>query len=1184
MTSSVSLLADTLSASVPAIEASGANWAIFSLRFRDAVEAKGFWGHFDGSTPHPRVASGTPTTTGSADAGQDSSSDADAQALATAIARWERDERAARSLLTQKLPDSALMLVRKLATVHERWQAITREFTRRGSFAQTQLRAEFLDVRCGPKEDVKLFLDDLRTKREELATLGVDISDADYLSTIITSLPFALSNFAASLLATYDELPEDRALSPDALILKISAEYSRQASHERAQRSDLDDERDEALYVSEARGRRRGSPKSRSRCFECGEKSHWQRDCPQLKVDNGKGKARADSPKPSEAAGMVLEVDSDFDDALAAVSDSDSECGSMPDLQDVVDSDDGSGSDARDAHVLVTMCSVGEPSGSGSARELGDADEWWHRAMLEELAAVQAQGGIEKAADAFNGSGDWFYKAGKDDEGADSDDGLAEDFPNDGRDSVSRSQGGEWWLDSGSELVGASPEARDASARVVEGRAREPGVAEDEQGMHALNRECTLRAPGAGNGCSRTAQAAKGTGAEETRPVSVLDTGGSTGDVPQDVVHPQHDADAGVRLPIPWLESMEGAVWRHNETAREDLGGAAPCEVFAEVVFEPTWSAETLAWSGHADELEESRGSERESSCDSGEDLGGDEGAKAPVNAEMEELENPEEPPASARGLVGEYGQDSEPRADELTFLELGGGNFPSDDDSTSLSPSPVPPDRPPDTLEGPVGANAQPSHPEMPNRQPIADRDTPEPNEHAPLVQLQQPSTPVDPEHAQVLEGEPHECALQAAAAETLYGAAVVVDPSGTDVQCPELVDTGWSAQFCAERRPWVITGDRGPSAPVVARLSSIRTVLAIAAVDDLEIEQISFENEDLPPENLDDALRKLGFTFCMADSGLWARHEGDGGGESQVTVILKHAAKWTIAATAGTLIKRFKRRLAKFGSITDLGAASSVLDIHIHRDRARRTIILSQTPSIDFFVKKCNLDAVLKPRTATANSADHDAFYNAILNFLTRVAIGTRPDIAYAVHALPERAEDACQTTWQVIRQVLRHLEATRDLGLIFGAEAEPLEGIAGAGIGAGVGQGRLTHGYVFTLHGAAVSWCSQPQDRVALSSMEADCIAANHAIEEGIRLRNLIIQLFDDLDENPILRYSAASPILSNTGHRYEVDTPHLDLQGTHDIALANLFTTTIPLAKRRLVTQKLGLVKACGGVLE
>jgi len=47
---SATALSDHLPTTVPRLDPSGLNWAIFSIRFQDAVEAKGFWGHFDGTT------------------------------------------------------------------------------------------------------------------------------------------------------------------------------------------------------------------------------------------------------------------------------------------------------------------------------------------------------------------------------------------------------------------------------------------------------------------------------------------------------------------------------------------------------------------------------------------------------------------------------------------------------------------------------------------------------------------------------------------------------------------------------------------------------------------------------------------------------------------------------------------------------------------------------------------------------------------------------------------------------------------------------------------------------------------------------------------------------------------------------------------------------------------------------
>jgi len=48
-----SQLTDTLPNTVPHLESDSSNWPIFNLHFQYAIKAKGFWGHFDGTTNHP---------------------------------------------------------------------------------------------------------------------------------------------------------------------------------------------------------------------------------------------------------------------------------------------------------------------------------------------------------------------------------------------------------------------------------------------------------------------------------------------------------------------------------------------------------------------------------------------------------------------------------------------------------------------------------------------------------------------------------------------------------------------------------------------------------------------------------------------------------------------------------------------------------------------------------------------------------------------------------------------------------------------------------------------------------------------------------------------------------------------------------------------------------------------------
>jgi hypothetical protein len=64
------------------------NWTAFSIRFQEAIEAKGFWGHFDGTSLKPVVSS--PPATGEEDA----------------LNQWTKNEHSTKALLTHRIPDS----------------------------------------------------------------------------------------------------------------------------------------------------------------------------------------------------------------------------------------------------------------------------------------------------------------------------------------------------------------------------------------------------------------------------------------------------------------------------------------------------------------------------------------------------------------------------------------------------------------------------------------------------------------------------------------------------------------------------------------------------------------------------------------------------------------------------------------------------------------------------------------------------------------------------------------------------------------------------------------------------------------------------------------------------------------------------------------------------------------------
>jgi hypothetical protein len=110
-----------LPSSVPKLEPTGLNWTIFKLCFQDALDGKGYWGHFDGTSKAPSL--GSPAT------------ESETEALAT----WNKNEHTVKALLTQKIPDSVLILVHSHSLVRECWAVIVAKYSEKGTFAQMEL-------------------------------------------------------------------------------------------------------------------------------------------------------------------------------------------------------------------------------------------------------------------------------------------------------------------------------------------------------------------------------------------------------------------------------------------------------------------------------------------------------------------------------------------------------------------------------------------------------------------------------------------------------------------------------------------------------------------------------------------------------------------------------------------------------------------------------------------------------------------------------------------------------------------------------------------------------------------------------------------------------------------------------------------------------------------------------------
>ena len=81
--------------------------------------------------------------------------------------------------------------------------------------------------------------------------------------------------------------------------------------------------------------------------------------------------------------------------------------------------------------------------------------------------------------------------------------------------------------------------------------------------------------------------------------------------------------------------------------------------------------------------------------------------------------------------------------------------------------------------------------------------------------------------------------------------------------------------------------------------------------------------------------------------------------------------------------------------------------------------------------------------------------------------------------------------------LKQVVRYLKSTLSYGPVFKAnEQRRLVGYSNSGHNIDTDDGRSTTGHKFYLNHCPISWCSHKQETVALSSCEAEFMAATEA----------------------------------------------------------------------------------------
>jgi hypothetical protein len=259
-------------------------------------------------------------------------------------------------------------------------------------------------------------------------------------------------------------------------------------------------------------------------------------------------------------------------------------------------------------------------------------------------------------------------------------------------------------------------------------------------------------------------------------------------------------------------------------------------------------------------------------------------------------------------------------------------------------------------------------------------------------------------------------------------------------------------------------------------------------------------------------------------------------------------------------------KRQIAAKWKCKDLGPITTFVGFQITRDRAARTMKIHQTSYVTRLLERFKLDkanptqlpipanTVLKLDPEEPLTGENQLL-QPIETTLYRQAVGcllylsncTRLDISYPVGQLARHMHNPRIHHLRLVKQVLRYLNGTQNLGIIYRHSTDrkpnPYDLYADATWGSESDRVSF-QGWVIVRAGGAVIWTSQRQRSTALSSMEAEFMAASEAAKEALWLEKLNIELKDDITEPPTLRNDNSGAVTLIHDPKFHAKAKHID----------------------------------------
>ncbi|KAH9779137.1 Integrase catalytic domain-containing protein [Citrus sinensis] len=158
------------------------------------------------------------------------------------------------------------------------------------------------------------------------------------------------------------------------------------------------------------------------------------------------------------------------------------------------------------------------------------------------------------------------------------------------------------------------------------------------------------------------------------------------------------------------------------------------------------------------------------------------------------------------------------------------------------------------------------------------------------------------------------------------------------------------------------------------------------------------------------------------------------------------------------------------------------------------------------------------------------------------------TRPDISYALSVVSKYMVSPGKEHWRAVKWVLRYLSGTLNQGLVYGKSGIKSEGISGfvdSDFAGDLDRRRSLTWYLYMLDGCLINWKASLHHIVALSTTEAEYTVAAEAMKEALWLKGLISEFGMSQKTVDVFCDSSSAIYLSKNPAHHE-KTKHIDIK--------------------------------------